>query len=70
MEKLDRIFEKLSLSIINEEIAKSKVYYTLLTKDNVIVYINFSNKSINQNSSSNIEKQIVTKIKKTKEKMV
>ncbi len=70
MEKLDRIFEKLSLSIINEEIAKSKVYYTLLTKDNVIVYINFSNKSINQNSSSTIEKQIVTKIKKTKEKMV
>ena len=70
MDKLDRIFKKLSLSIMNEEIAKGKVYYTLLTKDNVVVYINFSNKSIDQNSSSTSEKQSVTKIKKTKEKMV
>ena len=68
MDKLNRILEKLSLSIINQKNDKDKVYYTLLTTDNIIVHINFNNIALAQNSANTIEKQITKKIKKVKEK--
>ena len=63
--KMAKIFSKLNLKVLAEELEKKKVYYTLQSKDNdSLIKINFSLTSIQQSASKSIEKQIAKKLNK------